>query len=67
MKSILKSIAVAIASFAMLSIITQAQATSTDVVLNLEGNPTCSSLGANDSIIEIRDTVLPYPVIPPRL
>ncbi len=34
---------------------TQAHATSTDVVLNLEGNPTCSSLGDNDAIMEARD------------
>ncbi len=55
MKSMLKSIAMVIASFAMLSIMTQARATETNVVLNLEGNPTCNSLGANDMIIEIRD------------
>jgi len=53
----LKSIAMAIASIAMLSIITQAQAeTSSDVVLNLEGNPSCSSLGDNDSILQAKDT-----------
>lgn len=32
------------------------QATSTDVVLNLEGNPTCSSLGDNSAVIEYRDS-----------
>jgi hypothetical protein len=31
-------------------------ATSTDVVLNLEGNPTCSSLGDNSTILEFRDS-----------
>ncbi|MDH3714935.1 MAG: hypothetical protein OET44_13955 [Gammaproteobacteria bacterium] len=35
---------------------TQAYASSTDVVLNLEGNPTCSSLGDNAAIIEIRES-----------
>lgn len=34
---------------------TLAQATSTDVVLNLEGNPTCSSLGDNSAVLELRD------------
>lgn len=31
-------------------------AASTDVVLDLEGNPTCSSLTANRAIISLRDT-----------
>jgi len=36
---------------------TPAQAdTSTDVVLNLEGNPTCSSLGDNSQVLEFRDS-----------
>lgn len=34
-------------------------ATQTDVVLNLEGNPTCNSLATN-SILEIKDTAPPY-------
>jgi hypothetical protein len=55
MKTILKSIAMGIGSFVMLFILTQVQATETDVVLNLEGNPTCSSLGDNELIVEIRD------------
>ena len=33
-----------------------ALAASTDVVLDLEGNPTCSSLTENSSIIDLRDT-----------
>lgn len=33
-----------------------ALAASTDVVLDLEGNPTCSSLSENSSIITLRDT-----------
>jgi hypothetical protein len=36
----------------------QVFATQTDVVLNLEGNPTCSSLAIN-SILEIKDTAPP--------
>ena len=35
---------------------TPAQATSTDIVLNLEGNPTCSSLGDNSAVLERRDS-----------
>jgi hypothetical protein len=55
MKTMLKNIAMAIASIAMLSIITQVQATSTDVVLDLEGNPTCSSLGLNSEVLSFKD------------
>ena len=36
--------------------LTPAQATSTDVVLNLEGNPSCSSLGDNSAVLELRDS-----------
>jgi hypothetical protein len=42
------------ASVMMLAIYTQAQATQTDTVLNLEGNPTCSSLGDNHAVLEYR-------------
>ena len=31
----------------------QAQATQTNVVMNLEGNPTCSSLGDNHSVLQV--------------
>jgi hypothetical protein len=55
MKIILKSFIMTIASLVMLSVITQAQATSSTVVLNLEGNPTCDSLGDNASILAARD------------
>jgi hypothetical protein len=55
MKVMLKSFTMAIASFLMLSVTTQAQATSSTVVLNLEGNPTCDSLGDNASILAARD------------
>lgn len=36
-------------------------ATSTDVVLDVEGNPTCESLGSNHDIISIKDTRPPKP------
>ena len=36
--------------------ITPAKATSTDVVLNLEGNPTCSSLGDNSLVQVLKDS-----------
>jgi len=55
MKVMFKSFTMAIASFLMLSVITQVQATSSTVVLNLEGNPTCDSLGDNSSILAARD------------
>jgi len=44
------------ASLILIGPFTPAQATSTDVVLNLEGNPTCSSLGDNSQILEFRDS-----------
>lgn len=43
-------------SLILIGTFTPAQATSTDVVLNLEGNPTCSSLGDNSQILEFRDS-----------
>jgi len=42
----------------------QSQATSTDVILNLEGNPTCSSLGPNDNVLEYRDNSPPANGVP---
>ena len=39
----------------LLALFNVAQATSTGVVLNLEGNPTCSSLGLNAQVLEYRD------------
>lgn len=45
-----------IASIALAAFCTAAQATSTDVILNLEGNPTCSSLGDNSTVLEFRDS-----------
>jgi hypothetical protein len=44
------------ASLILIGPFTPAQATSSDVVQNLEGNPTCSSLGPNGEILEYRDT-----------
>jgi len=52
MKIMLGGVCAAIVAIGLSS---QAYASSTDVVLNLEGNPTCSSLGDNDAIIEARD------------
>jgi hypothetical protein len=43
------------AAWAALALLQDVGATSTDVVLNLEGNPTCSSLGPNKDIVEVRD------------
>ena len=40
----------------LLALFGSAQATTTGVVLNLEGNPTCSSLGLNSQILEYRDS-----------
>ena len=51
---ILRKFTMAFASIMMLAIYTQAQATQTDAVLNLEGNPTCSSLGDNHAVLEYR-------------
>lgn len=44
------------ASLLLTVIFAPAHATSTDVVLNLEGNPTCSSLGDNSAVLEFRDS-----------
>ena len=49
----------AAAAVITLASVNPAFATQTDVVLNLEGNPTCSSLATN-SILEIKDTAPPY-------
>ena len=54
MTSFIRSIS-ALAAVLALFLAPQARATSTDVVLNLEGNPTCSSLGDNAAIMEARD------------
>lgn len=43
-------------SLIFIFVFTPAQATSTNVVLDLEGNPTCSSLGPNTQILEFRDS-----------
>ncbi len=43
------------ASLILAVIFAPANATSTDVVLNLEGNPTCFSLGDNSAVLEVRD------------
>lgn len=56
MKTRLHRIAYAIAPLILLSVSSQSSATSTDVVLNLEGNPTCSSLGDNSAVLELRDS-----------
>ncbi len=55
MKYTLRNVALAVTSLLLVSMFGSAQATDTNVVLNLEGNPTCSSLGDNANIIEIRD------------
>jgi len=44
------------ASLILIGPFTPAQATSTDVVLNLEGNPTCSSLGDNSLVQVFKDS-----------
>lgn len=49
---------IAAAAVMTLASVNPAFATQTDVVLNLEGNPTCSSLAIN-SILEIKDTAPP--------
>jgi len=48
----------------LLAVSVPAQATSTDVTLNLEGNPTCSSLGPNDNVLEYRDNSPPANGVP---
>ncbi len=50
----------AAAAVMTLASVNPAFATQTDVVLNLEGNPTCSSLAIN-TIFEIKDTAPPLP------
>jgi len=52
MKISLGGVCAAIVAFVLSS---QAYATTSNVVLNLEGNPTCNSLVANDEIMEARD------------
>jgi hypothetical protein len=43
-------------SLVFIGAVTPVQATSTDVVLNLEGNPTCSSLGDNSLVQVLKDS-----------
>lgn len=55
MKSKLCRTALAVGPVLLLAFAGPSRATSTDVVLNLEGNPTCSSLGDNSAILDYRD------------
>ncbi len=52
----LKKLMLITASVTCLTVSSHTFAASTDVVLNLEGNPTCSSLGDNQAILTFRDT-----------
>ena len=61
----LRQLGIAVFPVLMLAVPWQAQATSSDVVLNLEGNPTCSSLADNSTIMEARDGDLIGPVAGP--
>jgi hypothetical protein len=54
MKSIFKIISISMGTLVLLMLTTTARSTSTEVVLNLEGNPTCSSLGDNHTVLEYR-------------
>lgn len=55
MRSNIHRIAPVLGPVLLLALSGPSQATSTDVVLNLEGNPTCSSLGDNSAVLEYRD------------
>ena len=52
----IKKLMLITASTACLTVSSHILASSTDVVLNLEGNPTCSSLGDNQAVLNFRDT-----------
>lgn len=52
---LLKILSAVGASLILIGPFAPAQAANTDVVLNLEGNPTCSSLGPNSDVLEYRD------------
>ncbi len=54
--NLLKYLTVMGVSIVFIGAFTTAQATSTDVVLNLEGNPTCSSLGDNSLVQVFKDS-----------